>query len=263
VAIFVQVFLLSYLWGSLSSPGLSRDWEKALWDIGKGALAILFARYLNNTGFTMTVAMIGLLSAHSWSPWHRFKERPAIWVGLGALLAFSPFVAGLVAGLTLLIHLASHRWRIGLFASALVLPLLMWHFRRADIYIIFGIIQALLYSYQLIPLIMEPARSDRNRLRFRQVLVVSIIVVISVLTFFNRYVYRGFGMQVDIIRRGTLDFKMVAITFDDGPDPRYTPEILDILKQYSVPATFFMVGRHVEMYPDIARRIVAEGHLNR
>ena len=61
----------------------------------------------------------------------------------------------------------------------------------------------------------------------------------GVLTF---YVYHGFGHQPDIYRRGSCDSNMVAITFDDGPSREFTPAILDILKEYDVPATFFMVG---------------------
>src|SRR5438309_440201 len=52
----------------------------------------------------------------------------------------------------------------------------------------------------------------------------------------------------------------VAITFDDGPDPRWTPKILDILKAANVKATFFVVGVNAERYPDLVRRIVNEGH---
>ena len=52
----------------------------------------------------------------------------------------------------------------------------------------------------------------------------------------------------------------VALTFDDGPHPRYTPKVLDILKEYGVPATFFCVGTNVETYPDLVRRAVEEGH---
>ncbi len=52
----------------------------------------------------------------------------------------------------------------------------------------------------------------------------------------------------------------VAITFDDGPDPRWTPKILDILKAANVKATFFLVGVNAERYPGLVRRIVAEGH---
>ncbi|MBP2000370.1 peptidoglycan/xylan/chitin deacetylase (PgdA/CDA1 family) [Paenibacillus shirakamiensis] len=54
--------------------------------------------------------------------------------------------------------------------------------------------------------------------------------------------------------------KKVALTFDDGPDNRYTPQILDILKQYGVKATFFLVGRQVEKDPSVVERIHEEGH---
>jgi cellulose synthase/poly-beta-1,6-N-acetylglucosamine synthase-like glycosyltransferase/peptidoglycan/xylan/chitin deacetylase (PgdA/CDA1 family)/spore germination protein YaaH len=53
---------------------------------------------------------------------------------------------------------------------------------------------------------------------------------------------------------------LLALTFDDGPDPRWTPAILDILKQEQVPATFFIVGKNGQANPDIVRRIVNEGH---
>ena len=52
----------------------------------------------------------------------------------------------------------------------------------------------------------------------------------------------------------------VTITFDDGPDPSWTPAILDILKERKIKAVFFVVGQEAELYPDLVRRIVAEGH---
>src|SRR6266516_3990381 len=52
----------------------------------------------------------------------------------------------------------------------------------------------------------------------------------------------------------------VALTFDDGPDPQYTPQLLDLLRQYNVQATFSMIGSRVRDYPDVVRRVVAEGH---
>ncbi|GGD88058.1 hypothetical protein GCM10010911_53170 [Paenibacillus nasutitermitis] len=54
--------------------------------------------------------------------------------------------------------------------------------------------------------------------------------------------------------------KLVALTFDDGPDTSYTPAILDILKQYNAKATFFTVGTQIKKYPDMMKRIVKEGH---
>jgi len=52
----------------------------------------------------------------------------------------------------------------------------------------------------------------------------------------------------------------IALTFDDGPDPRWTPRIMDILKQENVPATFFIIGKNGQAYPDLVRRMVNEGH---
>jgi peptidoglycan/xylan/chitin deacetylase (PgdA/CDA1 family) len=52
----------------------------------------------------------------------------------------------------------------------------------------------------------------------------------------------------------------VALTFDDGPDPVYTPQMLDLLKAHGVKATFCLIGRLADAYPAIVARIAAEGH---
>lgn len=52
----------------------------------------------------------------------------------------------------------------------------------------------------------------------------------------------------------------VAVTFDDGPDPVYTPQILDLLKKYRVKATFFVVGKKAKDFPQVIQRINNEGH---
>ena len=54
--------------------------------------------------------------------------------------------------------------------------------------------------------------------------------------------------------------KAVYLTFDDGPIPEATPFILDTLKEFGVKATFFMVGDNVRKYPELYKRILAEGH---
>lgn len=53
---------------------------------------------------------------------------------------------------------------------------------------------------------------------------------------------------------------LVALTFDDGPNGRFTPHVLDLLQQYSAHATFFTLARNVDRLPDLVRRMVAEGH---
>jgi peptidoglycan/xylan/chitin deacetylase (PgdA/CDA1 family) len=69
---------------------------------------------------------------------------------------------------------------------------------------------------------------------------------------------RIFGFRV--FTRGKTD-KEIALTFDDGPDPVYTPRLLDLLKRKGAKATFFVVGENAERYPDIIARIHAEGHV--
>ena len=59
---------------------------------------------------------------------------------------------------------------------------------------------------------------------------------------------------------GDTEEKLVALTFDDGPHKYRTPEILDILRENNVKATFFVVGAMVHEYPDIVLRALAEGH---
>lgn len=54
--------------------------------------------------------------------------------------------------------------------------------------------------------------------------------------------------------------KYIAITFDDGPHPQNTPRLLDILRARNIKATFYVIGRSVDLYPQIVRRTVAEGH---
>jgi 2,3-diketo-5-methylthio-1-phosphopentane phosphatase len=59
--------------------------------------------------------------------------------------------------------------------------------------------------------------------------------------------------------RGRTDTASVALTFDDGPSED-TERILDVLRAYDLKATFFMLGRQVELFPELARRVVADGH---
>lgn len=69
---------------------------------------------------------------------------------------------------------------------------------------------------------------------------------------------RIFGFGVSRSSPGGMD---LALTFDDGPDPVYTNELLDVLKENNIKASFFVVGSQAEQYPDIIRRIHEEGHL--
>jgi len=73
-------------------------------------------------------------------------------------------------------------------------------------------------------------------------------------------VWGGFGRKDNVYSCVGTDEKIIALTFDDGPHPKYTDEILDILSEYNVKATFFVIGKNAESYPKKLKRIAEEGH---
>ena len=66
--------------------------------------------------------------------------------------------------------------------------------------------------------------------------------------------------EVKVYRSVSTDKKQIALTFDDGPHPKLTPRILNILAKYGISATFFMVGENVFNYPEAARAVIEAGH---
>ncbi|NHN35649.1 polysaccharide deacetylase family protein [Paenibacillus agricola] len=78
--------------------------------------------------------------------------------------------------------------------------------------------------------------------------------------FFALTVVTSANPNSEVVWNVTTDKKLIAITFDDGPNPVYTPQILDLLNEYQAKATFFVLGKRVQMYPSIAIREVNEGH---
>ena len=71
--------------------------------------------------------------------------------------------------------------------------------------------------------------------------------------------YDAIPLSYNIDQIGGAD-KKIAISFDDGPDPRWTPKILDILKEKNAPGVFFVIGDPASRWPDILKREYAEGH---
>lgn len=64
-----------------------------------------------------------------------------------------------------------------------------------------------------------------------------------------------------LLLKGPEASRQVALTFDDAPDKQYTPQVLNVLKQYNVRATFFILGSQAEQHPEIVKRIAREGHV--
>ncbi|AIQ56487.1 polysaccharide deacetylase family protein [Paenibacillus borealis] len=73
----------------------------------------------------------------------------------------------------------------------------------------------------------------------------------------NRYYYEERG---DMIWEVQTSQKLIALTFDDGPDPIETDGILEVLHQYNAKCTFFAIGKRIAAYPEVARRVINEGH---
>jgi peptidoglycan/xylan/chitin deacetylase (PgdA/CDA1 family) len=67
------------------------------------------------------------------------------------------------------------------------------------------------------------------------------------------------GHRQYYIYSGPKEVKAVALTYDDGPNERFTPRLIEVLKRKGVPATFFFVGEQVNLYPDVARQVAQNG----
>lgn len=78
----------------------------------------------------------------------------------------------------------------------------------------------------------------------------------------SQVVYKQASAQLSsyVIRGVQTTNKIVALTYDDGPHPVFTPEILRVLDKYHVKATFFMIGSRMEQYPWLVREVIARGH---
>lgn len=82
----------------------------------------------------------------------------------------------------------------------------------------------------------------------------------SLILFYGCY-YIGSNFFIKVICKGNTDKKEIAISFDDGPAPLYTPEILQALKKENVKATFFCIGKHIAGNEQILKQVIEEGHL--
>ncbi|HKP15275.1 MAG TPA: polysaccharide deacetylase family protein [Gemmatimonadaceae bacterium] len=72
--------------------------------------------------------------------------------------------------------------------------------------------------------------------------------------------HRNSSVFGPVLTRLPGDEPVVSITFDDGPNPRATPRILEVLRREGVRATFFVLGRHAERWPELVRRAALDGH---
>ncbi len=102
----------------------------------------------------------------------------------------------------------------------------------------------------------------KNRKLLLVLVLYALIIAVFCNSAFAAYIpaWGGYGRDDNVYSGALTDEKVIALTFDDGPHPRYTDEILDILCEYGIKATFFVIGRNAEAYPNQLRRIADEGH---
>lgn len=88
--------------------------------------------------------------------------------------------------------------------------------------------------------------------------VCGVIIILMLITI---AVAHGALSNEGVIKSVPITEKVVALTYDDGPHPVFTPELLHVLEKYHVRATFFMIGSRMEQYPDIVKEVVSKGHV--
>lgn len=93
-------------------------------------------------------------------------------------------------------------------------------------------------------------------------MIIAILILFTLMLVFLFYASYSIqsGIYINAFCRKQTDEKVVALTFDDGPDPVQTPQVLDILKENHIPATFFCIGSKVKGNEAIIQRIIDEGH---
>ncbi|WP_410596351.1 polysaccharide deacetylase family protein [Amycolatopsis sp. lyj-23] len=106
-------------------------------------------------------------------------------------------------------------------------------------------------------MILKSRRARKWAIVVASALVVVLTAAITLFAVSKSRTFQFFGTLVDHVETSE---KIVALTFDDGPDPAGTATILDTLKRRAVPATFFLIGREIAAHPDLARAIAAAGH---
>ncbi|WP_245815517.1 polysaccharide deacetylase family protein [Seinonella peptonophila] len=103
-------------------------------------------------------------------------------------------------------------------------------------------------------------KPEKKQIQKPKVLIKPIVKQNVTITFEEQQELKKITMK-EVIFRGSAKSKRVALTFDDGPDDKYTLKILEILRKEQVRATFFVMGKMVHNHPEILKRIDQEGHI--
>lgn len=91
--------------------------------------------------------------------------------------------------------------------------------------------------------------------------IVRLLLCLTLVAGFSARLSPESRVQDGVVYRVATEEKVVALTFDDGPHPIFTPELLRVLGKYNVKATFFMIGRRMDAYPRTVEAVVKAGHV--
>lgn len=279
---FLMLSSIAFLAGLLNSSALGsrlcrrgNDMDPRVLDISLVLIPLMMAKL--GVGSGMSVVLTGLSSLISfhlahWSTSKYSLQRYA--PALVTLVFLSPITLVFVLLVWFLFRRLGVPYSLSILVSGLASSPVLWLLHHRDLYVLFALAWSVLILYNEIPYLawerLSPASTDhlttelralpKKAIILRRSMSIGLICLVATFFFFNRYVYRGFGLQHELFRMGNRALPFIALTFDDGPDPLYTPRILDILKEKEVPATFFLLGKHAQRYPSIVKRIAEEGH---
>lgn len=231
---------------AVAITGRFRYREKFIW-----AFIELFFRHLINV---LTAAFFGqplFISGATFA----FHRSSFVYAGGYHNLLYSPDQCGIAGRL--------HRLGKILYDKDLYVITSARSVQKSNIVLILAVIANAirLLNYYNKSLFAPRPRAPKRRLLKRLTWGLTTMVVLAIA--FSAYGYFVPASPVfgKVYSKGSPAEKVVALTFDDGPNEPYTSQILDILKENNIKATFFVIGKNVELYPQITRRILAEGHV--
>ena len=269
------LMLMGYLLGNLELPRRTATESRLERSVIVASLVsgpMLLGYWIAPTAVAMAAAGFGAVLGYNfpfWSPRIRVADaRGSLVAGATALFVLMPRASAVGVLLFAVVYYFTRRIALAGITAILVVPVVAWFMLGSDLYLLFGGLNAMVVLYCHLDRVEMALRGVLDRrttpLYFRKTArrgaIVGLVGLVLLGFFLSRYVYHGFGLHPEVFRRGSPELNHVAITFDDGPDPEYTPRILDILAEKGVKATFFVVGRHVDRYPEIVQRMVDEGH---
>ena len=281
---FVALFSLNFCIGGLPlQKKLSSLFQGPLWrrltyftaGMACGLLSVWGARQLVGTPAAELFAATGLLAGRLFFPLKQWRQEDMRGAVVGTLFFLAPgLIIPLLGGWILFYLLTREAVPSSLLGSLPLIPVSLYYYKSDLLFFYIFIISLLFMAENLhhfdgredtriaaaicfLPRIYSLSCGARRVIRITLFTAV-FIFIFSTLSLY-RLVYSG-SQQMAVFSCGSGAEKVVALTFDDGPDPQYTSEILDILKEKNVPATFFVVGKQAERYPKLLCRCLAEGH---